>query len=76
MNFDEWSAPVTFAGSDRTRSVVPTAVREVLERDGEPSQHQEVVGTPHSKLTTVRTGLPEKSAGIGFVVGASGQEGG
>ena len=76
MNFDEWSAPVTFAGPDRTPSVVRTAVREVLERDGGLSQHHEVVGRPHSKLTKVRTRLPEKSAGIGFVVGASGQEGG
>ena len=43
MTFDDWSAVETFAGSDRTGSVVPAAAREVLERYDEHSQHYEVV---------------------------------
>jgi len=43
MTFDEWSAVETFAGPDRTGSVVPAAAREVLKRYDAHSQHYELV---------------------------------
>jgi hypothetical protein len=43
MTFDDWSAVETFAGPERTGSVVPPAAREVLKRYDAHSQHYELV---------------------------------
>jgi heme-degrading monooxygenase HmoA len=42
MRFDSWDAVKQFAGDDYERAYVPAAVREVLARFDERSQHHEI----------------------------------
>jgi len=42
MTFSDWPAVETFAGPDRTGSVVPPTARAVLKRFDDHSQHYEV----------------------------------
>ena len=45
MSFDNWAAVESFAGQDRTGSVVPAAAQQVLKRYDEHSEHYEVVAS-------------------------------
>jgi heme-degrading monooxygenase HmoA len=42
MRFDSWDAVKQFAGDDYERAYVPAAVREVLARFDERSQHHKI----------------------------------